>query len=633
VSRSEPSLARRATSWIVASWLLATASIATAHHVTAYSYWSSYAPGQRVLVISHGWLANEKVLVTIADERSRRPARAFRHVATEHGNIHNEAFVTPHDAMRETFRVTVRGIESRREVETTFEVSCPRGFVPDENCRKLGMAECEVGCGRTFALGDCHPTASVPAGAGRICRWSVNACDDNEVCDGVSTTCPPLEITVSDAECDLGRTTLLEVVDDCTGPSEGCPTQDLAAIEPQRRSRHDVVYDAIEEAAPRHSDRGARDVADGCDSSLAPCPGEASEPIAVVPTPAPSGCDTLACDDGWACTRDACDPTAGCRSEPDHGLCNDGNVCTLGMCDPRRATGGRPSGCAYTLHPTAGCEASITDPWLCPLDVDALTNAQAGLKLIFTPAPERPGSFELSASNPAYLRYNTMYVGPGDETVEIVVPFPLVTAGDESVRVYDSVIPDLSGCFVPGGEIASASTGVSLRDYDPPRIGSTATLAVDLPSLPGHFAYLTLRLDYGLYKSTSFAKSSENAATDALTGTWIVPDDVSYEIRDSTGGSSRVRSTNTFKQSPGIAGLVTDAIGTPLGGVKVEIYGPGRALLRTVFTDTDGWYRRRQRHEDDPVVYTIVLPDAVPARERTVTLAASDLAVVSFSLP
>jgi hypothetical protein len=42
----------------------------------------------------------------------------------------------------------------------------------------------------------------------------------------------------------------------------------------------------------------------------------------------------IACDDGDACTDDACDPVAGCTSAPLAGGCDDGNPCTDDTCDP-----------------------------------------------------------------------------------------------------------------------------------------------------------------------------------------------------------------------------------------------------------------------------------------------------------
>ncbi len=43
--------------------------------------------------------------------------------------------------------------------------------------------------------------------------------------------------------------------------------------------------------------------------------------------------DVAACDDGLACTVDACDPTAGCTHTADATVCDDGNQCTTDTCD------------------------------------------------------------------------------------------------------------------------------------------------------------------------------------------------------------------------------------------------------------------------------------------------------------
>lgn len=40
------------------------------------------------------------------------------------------------------------------------------------------------------------------------------------------------------------------------------------------------------------------------------------------------------CDDSQPCTRDLCDPTAGCVFVPDASVCDDGNPCSSDVCDP-----------------------------------------------------------------------------------------------------------------------------------------------------------------------------------------------------------------------------------------------------------------------------------------------------------
>ncbi len=70
------------------------------------------------------------------------------------------------------------------------------------------------------------------------------------------------------------------------------------------------------------------------------------------------------CDDGNPCTVDSCDPVAGCISTPK--TCQDGNLCTVDSCDP--LTGScvfPPVVCAagQTCNAATGsCESSVTCP-------------------------------------------------------------------------------------------------------------------------------------------------------------------------------------------------------------------------------------------------------------------------------
>jgi hypothetical protein len=48
------------------------------------------------------------------------------------------------------------------------------------------------------------------------------------------------------------------------------------------------------------------------------------------------------CDDGVACTVDACDATTGCRHAPDTGPCFDGNECTVDICDVQNGCAALP---------------------------------------------------------------------------------------------------------------------------------------------------------------------------------------------------------------------------------------------------------------------------------------------------
>jgi cysteine-rich repeat protein len=110
-------------------------------------------------------------------------------------------------------------------------------------------------------------------------------------------------------------------------------------------------------------DDGNRTSCDGCDAGCnpePPCPDDGNpcttdcDPAAGcvyrprTDTPCPADADActadvcafgtcvhppLQCDDGIACTLDACVPATGCVSTPDHAACDDGNGCTTDICD------------------------------------------------------------------------------------------------------------------------------------------------------------------------------------------------------------------------------------------------------------------------------------------------------------
>jgi hypothetical protein len=72
----------------------------------------------------------------------------------------------------------------------------------------------------------------------------------------------------------------------------------------------------------------------------------------------------LSCDDGNPCTKDGCDPLAGCTHQPIPGACEDGNVCTTGdICDKGKcAAGSAAADCSDgnvctddACHPLLGC--------------------------------------------------------------------------------------------------------------------------------------------------------------------------------------------------------------------------------------------------------------------------------------
>jgi hypothetical protein len=541
------------------------------------------------------------------------------------------------------------------ETCTGSSASCPADGIVDAGvtCRESD-GDCDVEEVCDGVSSECP--ADEVADAGVTCRESAGDCDVEEVCDGVFATCPADAYATVGAvcrpaagECDVEET--------CEGAVD-CPDDEfVAAGEPCGDTVTDTECDKPDTCDGAGTcDDGleptttvCRDAADDCDAveycdGVGECPTDELQPD---DTPCDDesvctqtdtcqagecvGADEINCDDSLSCTTDTCDPTDACQWEPDDSACSDGNVCTADVCDADADASETTTGCVYTLDPTSGCEASVTDSSLCPFDFDPDSDPDSQFRLIFTPDQNLLTSSKLSASNPGQFYYNAMYVGPGEETIEIELPFPFVTKGGNPVHVYDSVTPEDDGCFTPGDEVASAKTFVTLEDYDPQEIGSTATVGVELPALSGNFAYINIHLDFGLKKTAGYAKNSQNDAVDEDTLDPIIPDQTDYEFADSTGGSDTAQSLNEFKRTPGFAGLVTDNLLAPVAGVKVEIYGATDVLLKTVYTDADGWYFWQYKHKGKEATFKIELPDE--AQEQSVALKANQLVVVNFELP
>ena len=85
--------------------------------------------------------------------------------------------------------------------------------------------------------------------------------------------------------------------------------------------------------------------------------------------------DDTMCDDAIPCTVDTCDPATGCASTPMDALCDDGIPCTVDTCDPMTGCSNVPmdamcdDGVACTTDScdtVAGCVSTV-DHGLCPV--------------------------------------------------------------------------------------------------------------------------------------------------------------------------------------------------------------------------------------------------------------------------
>lgn len=157
---------------------------------------------------------------------------------------------------------------------------------------------------RCNASGACVGGARAPAST--VCRPAAGACDQEEVCDGVTVACPP----------------------DLPAPAAMVCRPSLGACDPEERCGGaftcpgDVLLPASTICLPAANDC---DLDDYCTGDAGPCPGDVKKAIY-----------TPCMDDGRECTRDFCNGVGSClHIGMDAGtLCNtDLNECTNDVCD------------------------------------------------------------------------------------------------------------------------------------------------------------------------------------------------------------------------------------------------------------------------------------------------------------
>jgi hypothetical protein len=108
-------------------------------------------------------------------------------------------------------------------------------------------------------------------------------------------------------------------------------------------------------------------------------------------------------------------------------------------------------------------------------------------------------------------------------TLNLTLPYPYVTQGAQPIHAYDgvTVIPGSNGqeCYIPGNGFFVDSTQVVLGDYLPQRMGSSTTVSVTLTVPATGFVSLNMHLDYGLKRTTGYAKGGPigNDAIDPTT--------------------------------------------------------------------------------------------------------------------
>ena len=609
---------------------------------TVATQYLDYAPGQTVVITGSGWEPGEAVVIELHEDPMLDPDRLLTAVADANGDIFNHDFLVDTNDQGVRFTLTATGLLSGQTAQTTFSDApafCPGfsdgpgGFVPDKLCTNDFTSVCRWGCRNGsaqshdgVAANQCHPVASTPAPADTACADDGNACTA-DVCDGDGTCTHPagnadVECRASASDCDLPA--------HCTGASATCPPNAF----------QDSTFQCRAAA-------GDCDLAAHCTGASAACPANGFRPSTTVCRSAAGVCDLAAHCTGASAT---CAPNG---FKPSTTVCRS----AAGVCDLTDYCPGNSANCPNAFKPsTAVCRASqgpcdaaenctgssaacpadtivpcslVTDSSLCTFDVDTSTTGSQ-FRLILTPDQNSPSAWKLNASNPGQFYYNIIYVGSGNTTLNITLPYPFVTQGAVPIHVYSGVTrASASGitCFAPGTEIRNSSTQVTLGSYS----SSTTTVQVTLPDLSnlGGVAYINMHLDYGLKGTTNYSKDSSNNAIDATSLLVRIPDKQSYLFSDSTGNDT-VQSENTFKRDPGIGGLVVQSSTTnPLPNVKVQIYDSSNKLLATVYTDQDGWYMWQYKYTGKAATFTVKLPNYNLV--QSVTLKSNGFILVNFT--
>lgn len=253
-------------------------------------------------------------------------------------------------------------------------------------------------------------------------------------------------------------------------------------------------------------------------------------------------------------------------------------------------------------------------------------------RLIFTNDPLDLSKYKLTASNPGQFHYTIFCTGtPGAATtITITIPYPFVTQGAVPIHLY-SYVDIVSGHFVLSGELGGFSVSPLTFPTPGPLTGTLVTITGTVPS--SGLVVVTIHLDYGLKTVSGYSQGLSGKAVHYLDPNKSIFDNTPYvfSFHDGVSGSLEIRNINIFKHDPGFAGIVTDASGTPVAGVKVEIRGPTGALLATVYTDEDGFYFFYYKYTGKAATFTVKLPSY--GKSQSVTVKPNTVVQVNFTLP
>lgn len=292
----------------------------------------------------------------------------------------------------------------------------------------------------------------------------------------------------------------------------------------------------------------------------------------------------------------------------------------------------------------------LTNTSYCSFDYDSSSPGNQ-FRLMFR--PETQSSYLLGGQNPGQFYYNAFVSGnPGDTVdLELTIPYPFVTNGANPIHVYDGYTvtmgaygpcfglgPDVSGLFTittaGGTKSSSGHAIIVLGDYDPKAWTSTTTVRVMGTVPTSGYAYVTVHLEYGLLKTTPWARSGETAISSTYGNLGNGSTGLqTYTFSSSVSGTATIQSDNVFKKVAGALGLIKGAVsGDPLPGLTVELWsGNGSKKLSSGITDEDGYYMCVYKHTGKATTFLVKVPSL--GLSEQVTMKASGFVICDFEVP
>ena len=304
---------------------------------------------------------------------------------------------------------------------------------------------------------------------------------------------------------------------------------------------------------------------------------------------------------------------------------------------------GNYQGAASPCEPfTVSIPPSVTDTTFCPV---------SQFRLIFIQKTDT--TYNLAASNPGQFYSNVFasLASPGTLGVTINIPYPFVTQGAVPIQAFYNQPMPTCGSTVPSTNVNSeftiTTTSVTLSSYGVSPTMGVSTAGVTFTSkdtLPAGLYWFAIHLDYGL-KGQDFTKVDQGSgacanppntlgACAAGTPSYnFIGNPQPYAFSNSLSGSDPVTSTNSFNKDPGVAGLVTDSVGTPVAGAKVTITGGG--ITATTTTDQNGYYAFAFKSSGKTVTFTVTATftynSVTYTASETVTMRLNTIVIVNLS--